>query len=186
MVYNQTEILDEKNRLLPSALEEEGTPFFSDTYAMFLFTTNLTATATISHLVLELGRHQARVRVPLAKQIARGLFPAVVEPEVLAAAAHGRRGSSSGKDPKYRLMLAYPECPGWWYICILVLSVVMGLAVTYAAESTLPWYGFLTSVILAGTFILFFGAQVALTGYWNQRIRNTTTGCIGALKGTVK
>ncbi len=41
----------------------------------------------------------------------------------------------------------------------------MGLVATYAAESTLPWYGLLTSVILAVTFILFFGAQVALTGF---------------------
>ncbi|KAH7042074.1 hypothetical protein B0J12DRAFT_213452 [Macrophomina phaseolina] len=34
-----------------------------------------------------------------------------------------------------------------------------GLACIYATRSTLPWYGFLTSIAVAGIFILFFGAQ---------------------------
>jgi OPT family oligopeptide transporter len=62
-------------------------------------------------------------------------------------------------------MLAYAECPSWWYVTILIASVILGLVAIYAAQSTLPWYGFLTSLVVAGTFILFFGAQVALTGF---------------------
>ncbi|KAH8654171.1 OPT oligopeptide transporter protein-domain-containing protein [Ilyonectria robusta] len=50
--YRNTEILNNENMLQPSALETEGISFFAGTYAMFLFTTNLAITATVSHLLL--------------------------------------------------------------------------------------------------------------------------------------
>ncbi|KAH8662692.1 OPT oligopeptide transporter protein-domain-containing protein [Ilyonectria robusta] len=153
VVYNQTEILNDENVLLPSALETEGIPFFAGTYAMFLFTTNLAVTATVSHLLLwnwdDLKTGYSFLSPSSLRQL---LSPR-------------SRDIDEEKDPHYQLMLAYPECPSWWYACILILSVIMGVVAIYAAKSTLPWYGFFTSLGVAGTFILFFGAQVALTGY---------------------
>ncbi|KAF4340976.1 OPT superfamily oligopeptide transporter [Fusarium beomiforme] len=160
VIYNQTNILDDKNVLLPSALEEEGIPFFAGTYAMFLFTTNL-AVSAISHLLLWNWEDIKMGYSFLSPSSLRRLF----SPLSWSLRSNRDPGSDKEKDPHYRLMLAYPECPSWWYILILLLSVIMGIIAIYTAQSTLPWYGFLTSIAVAGTFILFFGAQVALTGF---------------------
>ncbi|EXM15621.1 hypothetical protein FOTG_16062 [Fusarium oxysporum f. sp. vasinfectum 25433] len=161
VIYNQTKILDDKNVLLPSALEEEGIPFFAGTYAMFLFTTNLAVSATISHLLLWNWEDIKMGYSFLSPSSLRRLF----SPLSWSLRSNRDPGSDKEKDPHYRLMLAYPECPSWWYTLILLLSVIMGIIAIYTAQSTLPWYGFLTSIAVAGTFILFFGAQVALTGF---------------------
>ncbi|KAH7231979.1 OPT oligopeptide transporter protein-domain-containing protein [Fusarium solani] len=142
VLYNQTEILNDENVLLPSALETEGLPFFAGTYAMFLFTTNLAVTATISHLLLWNW-----------DDLKTGY-------SFLSPSSVRSRDIDGEKDPHYQLMLRYPECPSWWYTCILILSVIMGLIAVYTAKSTLPWYGFFASLAVAGTFILFFGAQI--------------------------
>ncbi|UPK96938.1 hypothetical protein LCI18_007873 [Fusarium solani-melongenae] len=166
VVYNQTEILNDENVLLPSALETEGIPFFAGTYAMFLFTTNLAVTATVSHLLLwnwdDLNTGYSFLSPSSIRQL---LSPRSWNLRFWQSRVNGSRDIDKEKDPYYQLMLAYPECPSWWYSCILILSVIMGLVAIYAAKSTLPWYGFFTSLGVAGTFILFFGAQVALTGY---------------------
>ncbi|EEU35815.1 uncharacterized protein NECHADRAFT_34981 [Fusarium vanettenii 77-13-4] len=166
VVYNQTEILNDENVLLPSALETEGIPFFAGTYAMFLFTTNLAVTATVSHLLLwnwdDLKTGYSFLSPSSIRQL---LSPRSWNLRFWQSRVNGSRDIDKEKDPHYQLMLAYPECPSWWYACILILSVIMGLVAIYAAKSTLPWYGFFTSLGVAGTFILFFGAQVALTGY---------------------
>jgi hypothetical protein len=184
VIYNQTEILDDQNILLPSALETEGIPFFAGTYAMFLFTTNLAVTATISHLLLwnwydvkpaYSFLSPASIRRMFSSRSwnprfwqSRGNVGREVKEEKEEKEEKGEKEDKEDKgekDPHYRLMLAYPECPSWWYASCLVLSVTGGLVAIYAAQSTLPWYGFFTSIAVAGTFILYFGAQVALTGF---------------------
>lgn len=161
VTYNQTKILDDKNVLLPSALKEDGVPFFAGTYAIFLFTTNLAVTATITHLLLWNWEDMKRGYSFLSPSSLRRLF----SPRSWTIKSNRCPDASNEKDPHYRLMLAYPECPSWWYILILVLSIIIGIIAIYTAQSTLPWYGFLTSIAVAGTFILFFGAQAALTGF---------------------
>lgn len=161
VIYNQTKILDDENVLLPSALEEEGIPFFAGTYAMFLFTTNLAVSATISHLLLWNWEDIKMGYSFLSPSSLRSLLL----PRSWSLRSNRDLRSDEEKDPHYRLMLAYPECPSWWYTLILLLSVIMGIIAIYTAQSTLLWYGFLTSIAVAGIFILFFGAQVALTGF---------------------
>ncbi len=114
VVYNQTEILDDKNRPLPSALGEEGTPFFSATYAMFLFTTNLAATATISHLVLWNWDDIKNGYAFLSPSRLRAAFsPRFWNLKFWQPRPKAEEKVHKEKDPHYRLMLAYPECPSW-------------------------------------------------------------------------
>jgi OPT family oligopeptide transporter len=170
VLSNQTEILNDENVLLPSALETEGLPFFEGTYAMFLFTTNLAVTATISHLLLwnwdDLKTGYSFLSPRSVRQL---LSPRSWNLNFWQSRDNSSRDIDGEKDPHYQLMLRYPECPSWWYTCILILSVIMGLIAVYTAKSTLPWYGFFASLAVAGTFILSFGAQVALTGYQGER-----------------
>lgn len=111
---------------------------------------------------MELGGHQDGLFFPVAEFSSKPVLTAVVELEEQPGPI-----SDKEKDPHYRLMLAYPDCPSWWYTLpvILLLSVTMGIIAIQTAQSTVPWYGFLTSIAVAGTFILFFGAQVVLTGF---------------------
>jgi hypothetical protein len=61
VIYNQTEILDDRNILLPSALEQEGIPFFAGTYARFLLTTNLVVTALVCYRPVRLIHNKIEV-----------------------------------------------------------------------------------------------------------------------------
>ena len=75
-------------------------------------------------------------------------------------------------DPHYKLMVSegYEEVPNWWYGNLLVVSFLVGLGTLYGISSTLPWWGYIIANLFAAVFILFFGAQMGLTGFqFNQQ-----------------
>jgi uncharacterized membrane protein YphA (DoxX/SURF4 family) len=75
-------------------------------------------------------------------------------------------------DPHYKMMVkeGYEEVPNWWYANVLVLSFVVGLATIYGLKSTLLWWGYIITNLFAALFILFFGAQMGITGFqFNQQ-----------------
>lgn len=51
----------------------------------------------------------------------------------------------------------------WYYACFAV-SFVIGMVLIYKTNSTLPWWGFIISLLLAIISVLFFGALYAITG----------------------
>ena len=60
--------------------------------------------------------------------------------------------------------------PNYWYLLVLVGSFVIGLGTLYGVQSTLPWWGYIIANLFAALFILFFGAQMGLTGFqFNQQ-----------------
>lgn len=167
VIYNQTAILNGENVLQPEALEEQGIPYFAGTYATFLLTNNLAITATMTHLFLwnweDMKNGYDFLRFSrLRKMVDFGWWRS--RSQNSESKSHPV-GDDKETDPHYQLMRRYEECPSWWYTAILGVSVLVGLVGIYAANSTLPWYGFLVSIIVSGIFILCFGAQAALTGY---------------------
>ena len=58
----------------------------------------------------------------------------------------------------------YPDAPNSWYHATFVVSFVAALVVLYKSDSTLPWWGFVISILLATISILFLGALSAITG----------------------
>ncbi|OQO11666.1 hypothetical protein B0A48_03393 [Cryoendolithus antarcticus] len=70
-------------------------------------------------------------------------------------------------DPHYKLMLrnGYEETPMWWWGAVLAASFVVGLVCLYVMKSTLPWWGFVVATLLTTVFMLFFGAQMGITGF---------------------
>lgn len=58
----------------------------------------------------------------------------------------------------------YSDAPDSWYYATFVASFVVALVVIYKSDSSLPWWGYVISVLLAIICILFFGALFAITG----------------------
>ena len=67
-------------------------------------------------------------------------------------------------DPHYIAMLKYKDAPNWWYGCVLGLSFAIGLGLLYRGDSTLPWWGFIVTILLAVVSVLFFTSMYAITG----------------------
>jgi len=58
----------------------------------------------------------------------------------------------------------YPDAPNSWYGALLVFSIVLSWVCLQMTKSTLPWWGFILSCLLAAISILFFGSFGAMTG----------------------
>jgi hypothetical protein len=79
-------------------------------------------------------------------------------------------------DRHYKMMVhsGYSEVPNYWYGLVLLSSFIVGFGILYGTlyniSSTLPWRGYRISNFFALLFILFFGAQMGLTGFqFNQQ-----------------
>lgn len=69
-------------------------------------------------------------------------------------------------DPHYKLIVAnYDECPSSWYFAVFVTSFVCSMVSLYVVKSTVPWWGLIFAMVVLWVYILFFGAQYAITGF---------------------
>jgi OPT family oligopeptide transporter len=165
--FNQTAILSDKMEVDYNLLAQQGLPFFTTTFALFILANNLSITATFSHLYLWNYDDIKSAWAFMSLENLKGLFNPRAWNWKFWQTKDDRRGGpdDTETDPHYRLMLAYKDAPDWWYTLTLVISVIVALIVLYKTESTLPWWGFLISCALSSVCILFFGAQFAITGY---------------------
>lgn len=165
-VYNQSAILNSKFELDVDALEIQSLPFFSATNASYLLTTNLGITATVMHICLwnrDAVRDAFIIRRPNFSSIRRYLGnPKLLWKQQATPMTHENLAEL---DPHYRQMLVYQEVPSWWYLSILVLSIIIALGCIYTLDSTLPWWGFLIAITLSFLATLFFGAMSGLIGF---------------------
>jgi OPT family oligopeptide transporter len=166
--YNQTAVLDPDTWAVDwDAVQTIGFPFFTGTFAIYLLASNLSITSTFTHLLLwNWNDLKASWAFMTPSAIAYGLNPANWNFRFWKT-DESKWGGEGDKetDPHYRLLLVHKDSPNWWYFMVLLLSIAIGLATTYSADSTLPWWGFLVSCIISSICILFFGAQYAITGY---------------------
>lgn len=169
--YNQTLILDENFVVNQTLLDEQGIPWISGTYAASLITFNMGLTAALMHMFLwnfddiKSGWEWAspsRMKKWLKPESYR-FWENVETPEERLARVRG----DESLDPHYRLMVAnlYPDTAQWWWGAVLVSCFITSLVCLYVMKSTLPWWGFIASVLLTFLFMLFFGAQYGLTGF---------------------
>lgn len=131
-IYNQSAILDSNFELDRNALEAQGLPFFSATNGAYLLTTNLGITATITHIILW---NRDAVRSAFDFDFKSTL--AYIKNPRLLWQRKSAPVSETELDPHYRLMLAYKEVPAWWYVLILLVSTITGIACIYVLGSTL-------------------------------------------------
>ena len=164
--YNQAALLNSNNELNPESLDTLGIPYFATTYASYILTTNLAITATITHMLLwnyhDIKSGWAFISIENLRKLVR---PKSWNFRFWNTDGKPKDEITEDMDPHYRLMLKYDECPNWWYGLVLIASIITGLICLYSAESTLPWWGFFIATALSAIFILFFGAQYAITGF---------------------
>jgi OPT family small oligopeptide transporter len=65
-----------------------------------------------------------------------------------------REASSQTEDVHFNMMKKYNPAPDWWYLCLLVISLAIGLGVVSGYESQLPWWGFLVAFLISGVFVI--------------------------------
>ncbi|OJA15684.1 hypothetical protein AZE42_13188, partial [Rhizopogon vesiculosus] len=161
--YDQTLILNSNYEVDPTLLAEQGLPYYASTWVVNLLTSNM-ATATFTHLLLwnwdDLRSAWSWMTLSSIKQTWANFDWRVWQD-------NGMREqdiSDEEIDPHYKQMLKYPDAPNSWYFLVFIVSFIVALVVIYKSDSTLPWWGFIISLLLATISILFFGALFAITG----------------------
>ena len=165
--FNQTAVLTPEYKVDSALVAEQGLPYFAATFAVYILATNLSITATFSHLMLW-NYHDL-------KSAWAFMSPAAIKSNMNPRSWDWRIWTTTDskwggdddteQDPHYRLILAYKDAPNWWYVMVFLVSTIIGLAMLYISKSTLPWWGFIVALLLSTVCILFFGAQYGITGY---------------------
>ncbi|KAG8217852.1 OPT oligopeptide transporter protein-domain-containing protein [Butyriboletus roseoflavus] len=168
-VYDQSLILDSNYGVDPTLLAEQGLPYYAGTWVIYLLATNLGLAATFTHLLLW-NRDDLRSAwswaspTKLRSQWQQFSWQNVKWKFWTNDGIREQPSGDEDMDPHYAQMLKYPDIPNSWYCATFVVSFVVALVVIYNSDSTLPWWGFVISVLLATVFIVFFGALYAITG----------------------
>ncbi|KAG2353183.1 OPT oligopeptide transporter protein-domain-containing protein [Suillus spraguei] len=153
--YNQTLILNSNYEVDPTLLAEQGLPYYASTWIVYLLTSNLGLAATFTHLLLwnwdDLCSAWSWMSLSSIKQLwanfdwkfwqADGMRKQDIDDENI--------------DPHYKQMLKYPDAPNSWYFVVFLLAFIVALVVIYKTNSTLPWWGFIISLLLATISICF-------------------------------
>ncbi|KAG6376474.1 OPT oligopeptide transporter protein-domain-containing protein [Boletus reticuloceps] len=168
-VYDQLLILNSNFEVDPTLLAEQGLPYYAGTWVVYLLSTNLGLAATFTHLLLwnrdDLrGAWSWMSPSNLRKKWQDSRWGNVNWRFWNDDGIRGRPREDEDIDPHYAEMLKYPDAPNSWYYATFVVAFAVALVVIYKGNSTLPWWGFVVSVLLAIIFILFVGALYAITG----------------------
>ncbi|OJA20503.1 hypothetical protein AZE42_11975 [Rhizopogon vesiculosus] len=160
--YDQTLILNIDYKVDPTRLSEQDLPYYASTWVVYLLSTNVATTFT--HLLLwnrsDLRSAWSWMTVSSIKQ-----WWEIFNWKVWQADGMREKDLDDEQiDPHYKQMLKYPDAPNSWYFVVFLLSSIVSLVVMYKTDSTLPWWGFVVSLLLATISILFFGALYAITG----------------------
>lgn len=145
-------------------MRKQGLPYFTGTFVLSILVANLAITATFSHLLCwNYDEIKSAWDFASPSNLRKNANPLKWKWAFWRHASDSRDPNT--KDPHVKLMLAYKDAPNWWYGLTFVVAVALGFAACYLADSTLPWWGFTVSIMIAATNILFFGAQYAITAF---------------------
>lgn len=169
-VYDQLLILDSNFEVDSSKLAEQGLPFYAGSWVVQLICANMAMASTVTHLLLWNYSDLKLAWQWLSPYRLRETWTTFdwrfwkndgsVERGNLYRSSEG----DSKIDPHYRATLKYADAPFSWYFVTLIVSAAIAIVLIYKTNSTLPWWGFLVSLLLGAIFILFLGALYAITG----------------------
>ncbi|KAJ5832835.1 peptide transporter MTD1 [Penicillium riverlandense] len=169
--YDQNLIMNVDHTINEAKLREQGIPWLTGTYLIYLITSNMGLTATFTHMLLwNWDDMKAGWAWASPSQMKRFLKPQTYKFWANQEAPEDRlqrKIDDPSYDPHYKLMLRnlYYETPHWWWGAVLLASFIVGLICLYVMKSTLPWWGFIIANLLTFIFMLFFGAQMGITGF---------------------
>jgi hypothetical protein len=111
--FNQTAILDSNNLINPDLLAEQGLPWVSATFAVYVLTTNLSTTATFSHLLLwNYNDMKTAWAFATFANLKKTLHPRSWNLRFWRSSTTNPEDDPE-TDPHYRLMLVYKDAPDW-------------------------------------------------------------------------
>ncbi|KAK4113429.1 OPT superfamily oligopeptide transporter [Canariomyces notabilis] len=176
VTYNLTQILTPEHTINSTAVEAAGVPHMTATYIAYLITTNMGITAALVHMLLwnydDIKDGWSFLAPHNLKRVLDPSFWRFWEARESQEDYKRRVLADPDKDPHYKLMVqnGYREVQQWWYFGVLVVAFALGMGTLYGTNSTLPWWGFILANLFAAIFILFFGAQMGITGFqFNQQ-----------------
>ncbi|KAM3084106.1 hypothetical protein ACMFMG_001788 [Clarireedia jacksonii] len=170
-IFNTSTILNDDFTVNNDLLEEVGVPYLTASYIVYLITSNMGFTANFVHMFLWNFSDIKSGWVWINKaNLKRMLTPSTY---FFWRNTGGKRTEEEKQairddaniDPHYKLMLDYDEAPDLWYFLAFLASFITSMVCLYAMKSTLPWWGLILSMIFLVIFMLFFGAQYAITGF---------------------
>jgi hypothetical protein len=138
--FNITKVLNSNFEVDKNLGADQGLPYFTSTFAVYLLGTNLAITATFTHLLLwnynDLKDAWSFMSFNTIKNLSKA------ETWTFWKRDDTTWGGENDKetDPHYQLMLAYKDAPNWWYGAVLIISLIIGMTTIYKADSTLPWW----------------------------------------------
>ncbi|KAM5354772.1 hypothetical protein ACJ41O_001418 [Fusarium nematophilum] len=170
VAYNETAIMNQDFTVNSTLVDQAGVPYLTATYVNYLITSNAGLTATFVHMFLwnysEVSLGWSWITVTRLKKL--------LSPSTYVFWKHSGHRTDENKarlladptiDPHYKLMVDYEEVPSSWYFLIFAASFIVGMVCLYIMKSTLPWWGFIMAVLFLVIFMVFFGAQYAITGF---------------------
>jgi OPT oligopeptide transporter protein len=166
--YNQKLIFNSNNEIDPAKLKDVGVPWLTATYIGALITNNMGFSTTITHMMLwnfdDIKTGWSFLSLETLQKLSQAPTWRFWEWQTDEQQIRSDRASPD-LDPHYKLLLKYSGVPQWWWLALLACTFATGLVCIYVLESTLPWWGYIISILLAAVMILFFGAQMAITGF---------------------
>ncbi|TGO63501.1 hypothetical protein BOTNAR_0099g00280 [Botryotinia narcissicola] len=169
--FNETTILNDDFTVNEEALEAGGIPYMASTYIVYLITSNMGFTANFVHMFLW---NYEDIKAGWAWANKATLKKLLTPSHYMFWKGNGSKRSEEEKqilrddpniDPHYKVMLDYDEVPDFWYFLAFAASFITSMACLYAMKSTLPWWGLILAMLFLTVFMLFFGAQYAITGF---------------------
>ena len=172
--YNISLILTPNNEIDPVALQANGIPWLTGTYVAYLITTNMGMAATFVHMFLwnydDIKTGWSFITLENLKKLSHPSTWMFWKGGMTKEQRKMKILNDDSIDPHYKLMTDYDEVPQWWYGLVLLTSFTVGLGTLYGVGSTLPWWGYIVANLLSAIMILFFGAQMGMTGFqFNQQ-----------------
>ncbi|KAH9889084.1 OPT oligopeptide transporter [Cubamyces lactineus] len=137
--YNQLAILNDDFTLNNTKLEQNGLPYYAASQTLYQVSRTMYIGAAVTHFFIW---HFKDVW-----EVVRNLR------------------THECDDVHYQKMKVYKEVPLWWFGAIFIVTFALGLGLCYAADSGLPWWGFIVALIFTTVFIPILGSLYATVGY---------------------
>ncbi|ODN82201.1 OPT family small oligopeptide transporter [Cryptococcus amylolentus CBS 6039] len=152
--YNVTAVLTPDKTLDVEAYHAYSPIYFGAGYNLVLIAYFASYSAVLTYAVLEHG-----------SQLKHGIMTAFKN--AISLVQRGRASEESHDRPQYdihyAIMHKYKEVPQFWYLLILVFSVVTGIVMVEVYKTTMPVWGIFLCLLLAFVFLIPGGIIQALS-----------------------
>ncbi|KZP29075.1 OPT oligopeptide transporter [Athelia psychrophila] len=137
--YDQLSILNPDFTLNEDKLAVQGLPYYAASYLLYKVSRTMYIGAAITHFFLWHFK------------------------DIWAVVKTAR--TEECQDPHYQKMKIYKEVPWYWYGITFLACFAMALGTSYGADSGMPWWALIVSLIITAVFLPIIGTLYCTVGY---------------------